>query len=134
MLLKYFDEQGFVFFTNYASAKATDIAANPNVALLFFWPALERQLEIRGTAAKIPTGESLKYFITRPRGSQVGAWVSVQSSIISSRTLLEAKYEEMKRKFDNKEIPLPDFWGGYRVVPREIEFWQSRRNRLHGSY
>ena len=134
VLLKYFDDRGFVFFTNYGSAKAEQIAGNPSVALLFHWPSLERQVAIRGTAEKIPTSESLRYFMTRPRGSQIGAWVSVQSSVIGSRALLEAKYDEMKRKFSRKEVPLPSFWGGYRVTPREIEFWQSRRNRLHDRF
>lgn len=134
VLLKYFDERGFVFFTNLESSKAGHIAANANVALLFFWRELGRQVSIRGTAAKIPTRETLKYFATRPRGSQIGAWVSSQSSIISTRSLLEAKFEELKQKFRDKEIPLPSFWGGYRVAPREIEFWQGRDNRLHDRF
>ena len=134
VLLKYFDERGFVFFTNLESSKAGHIAANANVALLFFWRELGRQVSIRGTAAKIPTGETLRYFATRPRGSQIGAWVSSQSSIISTRSLLEAKFEELKQKFRDKEIPLPSFWGGFRVVPREIEFWQGRDNRLHDRF
>ncbi len=134
VLLKYFDERGFVFFTNLESSKAGHIAANANVALLFFWRELGRQVSIRGTAAKIPTGETLRYFATRPRGSQIGAWVSSQSSIISTRSLLEAKFEELKQKFRDKDIPLPSFWGGYRVVPREIEFWQGRDNRLHDRF
>ena len=134
VLLKYFDERGFVFFTNLESSKAGHIAANANVALLFFWRELGRQVSIRGTAAKIPTGETLRYFATRPRGSQIGAWVSSQSSIISTRSLLEAKFEELKQKFRDKEIPLPSFWGGYRVEPCEIEFWQGRDNRLHDRF
>jgi pyridoxamine 5'-phosphate oxidase len=134
VLLKYFDEKGFVFFTNNASAKATQIAANANVALLFFWPLLGRQVAIRGVAEKVSTRETLRYFITRPHDSQIGAWVSTQSSVISSRALLEAKFEEMKRKFANKEVPLPSFWGGYRVKPREFEFWQGRQNRMHDRF
>jgi pyridoxamine 5'-phosphate oxidase len=134
VLLKYFDERGFVFFTNLESSKAGHIAANPNVALLFFWRELGRQIAIRGTAARIPTHETLRYFATRPRGSQIGAWVSSQSSIISTRSLLEAKFEELKQKFHDREIPLPSFWGGYRVAPREIEFWQGRDNRLHDRF
>lgn len=134
VLLKYFDERGFVFFTNYDSKKATQIEANPNVALLFFWSDAARQVKIRGKAARIPSSETLKYFMSRPRGSQIGAWVSAQSSIISSRSLLESKFQEMKKKFSKKEIPLPSFWGGYRVVPHEIEFWQGRRNRLHDRF
>jgi len=134
VLLKYFDEKGFVFFTNYESKKARQIDANPNVALLFFWSDAARQVKIRGKAERIPTSETLKYFMSRPRGSQIGAWVSAQSSVVSSRSLLESKFQEMKQKFSNKEIPLPSFWGGYRVVPEVIEFWQGRRNRLHDRF
>lgn len=134
VLLKYFDARGFVFFTNLESAKATHMAANANVALLFFWRELGRQVAIRGSAEQIPTSETLRYFATRPRGSQIGAWVSTQSSVISTRSLLEAKFEELKTKFRDREIPLPSFWGGYRVVPREIEFWQGRENRLHDRF
>jgi pyridoxamine 5'-phosphate oxidase len=134
VLLKYFDERGFVFFTNFESKKAEHIEANPNVALLFFWSEAARQVKIRGTAERIPASETLKYFISRPRGSQIGAWVSAQSSVISSRSLLENKFQEIKSKFRNKEVPLPSFWGGYRVVPDEIEFWQGRRNRLHDRF
>ena len=134
VLLKYYDDSGFVFFTNFASAKAEQIENNHHVALLFFWPSLGRQVRIRGTAEKIPTSETLKYFATRPRGSQIGAWVSAQSSIISSRSLLEAKYAEIKQKFSDGEVPLPSFWGGYRVAATEIEFWQSRTNRLHDRF
>ena len=134
VLLKYFDERGFVFFTNLDSAKAAHIENNAEVALLFFWRELGRQVKIQGAAAKVPTRETLKYFASRPRGSQIGAWVSAQSSIITSRSLLEARFDEMKRKFANKEIPLPSFWGGYRVAPVEIEFWQGRDNRLHDRF
>ena len=134
VLLKYFDNKGFVFFTNLESKKATHIKNNSNVALLFFWRELGQQVSIRGTAERISTAETLKYFATRPRGSQVGAWVSAQSSVISSRSLLESKYEEIKRKFADKEVPLPSFWGGYRVQPLEFEFWQGRTNRLHDRF
>ena len=134
VLLKYFDEKGFVFFTNFESKKAEHIEANPNVALLFFWSDAARQVKIRGTAEKIPTSETLKYFVSRPRGSQIGTWVSAQSSVISSRSLLESKFQELKNKFKNKEVPLPSFWGGYRIVPNQIEFWQGRRNRLHDRF
>jgi len=134
VLLKYFDENGFVFFTNYESKKSEHIEANPNVAMLFFWSDAARQVKIRGKAERIPTTETLKYFMARPRGSQIGAWVSAQSSVITSRSLLENKFQEMKTKFRNKEIPLPSFWGGYRVIPEEIEFWQGRRNRLHDRF
>jgi pyridoxamine 5'-phosphate oxidase len=134
VLLKYFDDQGFVFFTNLSSNKATQISENENVALLFFWPELGRQISIRGSAERVSAQESLRYFLTRPRGSQLGAWVSAQSSVISSRSLLEAKYAEIKQKFADKEVPIPSFWGGYRVIPYEIEFWQGRKNRLHDRF
>jgi len=134
VLLKYFDERGFVFFSNFESAKAEHIEANPNVALLFFWSEAARQVRIQGTAEKIPVSETLKYFVSRPRGSQIGAWVSAQSSVISSRSLLETEFQKLKNKFKNKEVPLPSFWGGYRVVPTVIEFWQGRRNRLHDRF
>ena len=134
VLLKAFDEQGFVFYTNYHSQKAQQIAENPQVAALFFWKELERQVEITGRIEKVSTLESLKYFTSRPRGSQLGAWVSAQSSIISSRKLLEAKLEEMKQKFSSGEIPLPDFWGGFRIIPDTVEFWQGRPNRLHDRF
>ncbi|MBT8103955.1 MAG: pyridoxamine 5'-phosphate oxidase [Gammaproteobacteria bacterium] len=134
VLLKYFDEKGFVFFTNFESKKAGHIERNPNVAMLFFWSDAARQVKIRGVAEKIPTSETLKYFVSRPRGSQIGAWVSAQSSVISSRSLLETEFQKLKTKFKNKEVPLPSFWGGYRVVPYEIEFWQGRRNRLHDRF
>ena len=134
VLLKSFDEQGFVFYTNYESKKAVHIENNPNVSLLFFWSDAARQVKIRGKAEKIPTGESLAYFLSRPRGSQIGAWVSAQSSVISSRSMLESKFQEVKKKFKDRDISLPSFWGGYRVVPEEIEFWQGRRNRLHDRF
>jgi pyridoxamine 5'-phosphate oxidase len=134
VLLKLYDERGFVFFTNYESHKARQIAGNPRVALLFPWVAVARQVKINGSASKVPTIESLKYFTTRPRGSQIGAWASPQSEVITSRSLLEAKVDEIKRKFSHGEIPLPDFWGGYRVVPDRIEFWQGRENRLHDRF
>ncbi|BAP18626.1 pyridoxamine 5'-phosphate oxidase [cyanobacterium endosymbiont of Epithemia turgida] len=134
VLLKYFDTQGFVFFTNYESNKAKQIDRNYSVALLFLWLPLERQVKIKGKAAKVSTAESLKYFVTRPRGSKLGAWSSSQSSVISSRQLLEMKFNEMQRKFDQGEIPLPSFWGGYRVVPHYFEFWQGRPNRLHDRF
>ena len=134
VLLKLFDKKGFVFFTNYKSRKADHITDNPNVAVLFNWVALERQVSITGVAEKIKTKESIKYFMSRPRGSQLGAWVSDQSSVLSSREILELKLEEMKRKFSDGEIPLPDFWGGYRIIPKTFEFWQGRPNRLHDRF
>jgi len=134
VLLKFFDERGFVFFTNYTSKKAADIAANPRTALLFPWLTLERQVQIVGDVEKIPTLESLKYFVSRPYGSQLGAWVSHQSTVISSRSLLLQKLDQMRRKFAEGKVPLPDFWGGYRVVPHTFEFWQGRPNRLHDRF
>lgn len=134
VLLKYFDQAGFVFFTNYESKKAEHIEANAHVAMLFFWSDAARQVKIRGRAERIPATETLKYFVSRPRGSQIGAWVSAQSSVVSSRSILENKFQEVKQKFSNKEVPLPSFWGGYRVVPEVIEFWQGRRNRLHDRF
>ena len=134
VLLKLFDKEGFVFFTNYKSRKADNITDNPNVAVLFNWIAMERQVSISGVAEKVKTKESIKYFMSRPRGSQLGAWVSDQSSVLSSRKILELKLEEIKRKFSDGEIPLPDFWGGYRIIPKTFEFWQGRPNRLHDRF
>ncbi len=134
VLMKIYDKSGFVFFTNFESAKARQIEGNNRVGLLFPWVALGRQVKISGMAGKITTAESMKYFVTRPRGSQIGAWASPQSQVISSRSLLDAKIDEMKRKFGKGEVPLPDFWGGYRVVPHEIEFWQARESRLHDRF
>jgi len=134
VLLKIFDHRGFIFFTNYQSAKARQIAANPQVALLFPWIELGRQVQIRGRVEKIPQSSSLKYFLSRPRGARLGAWVSQQSSVIGSRQLLEMKLAQMKKKFSNAEVPLPDFWGGFRVIPKSFEFWQGREHRLHDRF
>lgn len=131
VLLKEFSETGFVFFTNYESQKSRDLLANPNAALHFFWPELERQVAIYGTAEKVPVEESAAYFRTRPVGSQIGAWASKQSSVIASRSVLEKWVAELEDKFEGREIPLPDFWGGFRVVPHKFEFWQGRQSRLH---
>ena len=134
VLLKAYDERGFVFFTNYESRKARDIAADAHVSLLFPWYPLERQIGILGRAERISAAESLAYFASRPHGSRLGAWVSQQSAVINSRKFLEMKWDEMKRKFADGEIPLPSFWGGIRVIPTEIEFWQGRENRLHDRF
>ena len=134
VLLKGFDERGFVFYSNYESAKARDLAANSKVALLFPWLALERQVSAMGSAQKISAAESIKYFLSRPRESQIGAWASRQSEVISTRALLETKFAEMKARFANGGIPLPDQWGGYRVTPQSFEFWQGRPNRLHDRF
>ncbi len=131
VLLKIFDEKGFVFFTNYNSVKAKEIEENPNVAIEFLWLDLERQVRVLGRCEKISTAESLAYFMKRSRGSQIGAWVSEQSSVISSRNMLQMQIEKMKEKFSKGDVPLPDFWGGYRVIPSQIEFWQGRESRLH---
>ena len=134
VLLKYFDEKGFVFYTNYESKKSIQMQKNPQAAILFPWLALERQVKIIGKVEKISKLESLKYFSSRPKGSQIGAWASEQSSRISSRSILIEQFESMKKKFSNGEIPLPEFWGGYRVIPQSIEFWQGRANRLHDRF
>ena len=134
VVLTHFDNEGFVFFTNYESKKAKQIEQNPKAAALFTWLALERQIKIEANIEKISKADSLKYFLSRPKGSQLGAWVSRQSETISSRALLEQKFDEMKRKFLNKEIPIPSFWGGYILKPIRIEFWQGGEDRLHDRF
>jgi pyridoxamine 5'-phosphate oxidase len=134
VLLKYFDDRGLIFYTNKESRKAHHIRENPHVALLFSWIALERQVSVTGVAEEVSHTETLRYWLSRPRDSQIAAWVSQQSSVISSRTILLMKFEEMKRKFHRGEIPLPDHWGGYRVVPHTFEFWQGRKHRLHDRF
>lgn len=131
VLLKSFDNQGFVFFTNYESRKGRELEKNPFVSLLFFWPELERQVRIEGKAEKISRAESVAYYFSRPVNSRLGAWASAQSAIVDGRRMIEKKWQEMKDRFDGKEIPMPDFWGGYRVVPDYFEFWQGRESRLH---
>lgn len=134
VLLKHADENGFVFYTNYHSTKARDIEANAKVSLLFPWHMIERQVKIVGTAEKISTAESLKYFLTRPRESQIAAWASKQSHVLTSRSLLLNQFEVIKQKFDKGEVPLPDFWGGYRIKAHAYEFWQGGANRLHDRF
>lgn len=134
VLLKAFDRDGFVFYTNYGSRKAEQLAANPRAALLFPWLGLERQVQVTGRVEKVSAAETLRYFLSRPYGSQIGAWVSQQSSVVSSRSFLLTKYEEMKRKFAEGKVPVPEGWGGYRVIPDSIEFWQGRPGRLHDRY
>ncbi|MEJ2493711.1 MAG: pyridoxamine 5'-phosphate oxidase [Ignavibacteriaceae bacterium] len=131
ILLKDVNEKGFVFYTNYESKKAKDIASNPNISLLFLWKEQQRQVRIVGQSEKISREESEKYFRTRPRESQIGAWASHQSSVIPDRKSLDNKFEEYRKKFGDKEIPLPDFWGGYVIIPNYFEFWQGRPGRLH---
>lgn len=134
VLLKSFDEKGFVFFTNYHSKKSKQIQQNPKAALLFPWLDLERQVKISGAMEKTSALESLRYFSSRPKDSQLGAWASMQSSPLSSRQVLLSQFQSMKEKFNKGEVPLPDFWGGYRLVPKSIEFWQGRENRLHDRF
>ena len=134
VLLKGVDESGFLFYTNLGSRKARDMAGNPNVCLIFPWLGLDRQVIIGGRAEKLSKTQVLKYFLKRPRGSQLAAWASKQSSRITSRQALEAQYLQMKEKFAAGEVPVPDFWGGYRVVPREFEFRQGGENRLHDRF
>jgi pyridoxamine 5'-phosphate oxidase len=134
VLLKGLDERGFVFFSNLESRKARQLAENPRASLLFPWLALERQVIVTGSAEKLATTEVLRYFLTRPRESQLAAWASQQSQAISSRKLLEAQWERMKAKFSAGDVPLPSFWGGYRIKPQTIEFWQGRRSRLHDRF
>jgi pyridoxamine 5'-phosphate oxidase len=134
VLCKGYDRTGFIFYTNLESTKAGQIAANANVSLLFPWLRLERQVIINGTAERLSTAEVLKYFVTRPFESRLAAWTSQQSSVVTTRKLLEMKFAEMKRKFAHGEVPVPSFWGGFRVKPRTIEFWQGRPNRLHDRF
>jgi len=131
VLLKDFDERGFVFFTNYQSHKGKQLTDNPWAALVFWWVPLERQVRIEGKVEKIAPQESDAYFHSRPRESQLGAWVSNQSQIIANRDLLEQKLEELTAQYTDREIPRPPHWGGFRVVPTNIEFWQGRPSRLH---
>ena len=131
VLLKDFDEQGFVFYTNYESPKGRDLDLNSIASLCFYWSELGRQVRITGTVSKTSREESEAYFHTRPVDSQLGAWASNQSEVIADREVLEARMAEVVRKYEGKQIPLPPYWGGYRVAPSVIEFWQSRPSRLH---
>ncbi|WP_298760013.1 pyridoxamine 5'-phosphate oxidase [uncultured Psychroserpens sp.] len=131
VLLKKYTYEGFIFYTNYDSEKGKAILSNPNVCLSFFWPAAERQIIIKGKAEKIADNLSDGYFESRPRGSQLGALVSNQSETIADRTVLEKRLKALEKKYDGKDIPRPEFWGGFIVKPQEIEFWQGRPNRLH---
>lgn len=131
VLLKKYTHEGFIFYTNYNSEKGLAIAANPHVCLSFFWPGMERQIIIKGKAEKVPENMSDGYFESRPHGSQLGAVVSPQSSVIEDRKVLEDKLAELEETFKGKHIPRPEYWGGYLVRPESIEFWQGRPNRLH---
>lgn len=131
VLVKAFDESGLVFYTNYSSLKARQIEQHSQVSVTFPWFPLQRQLHITGSTEKVSRQQSLKYFLSRPHGSQLGAWVSDQSKVISSRQVLEMKLAEIKKKFSEGKVPLPENWGGIRILPETFEFWQGRRNRLH---
>ena len=131
VLLKGYDERGFVFYTNYEGRKASELETNPMCALLFYWGELERQVRIEGRASRISGEESDAYFASRPRGSRLGAWASEQSRPVENRSVLEERVRALEEEYRDHEIPRPPFWGGYRVEPDNIEFWQGRENRLH---
>lgn len=131
VLLKDFDERGFVFFTNYASEKGRHLEKNPSAALVFYWMEVERQIRIQGKVEKTSHEESEQYFHSRPIGAQLGAWASRQSEVIDGRRVLDARLEEMKQRFAEGQVPLPPHWGGFRLKPERIEFWQGRPDRLH---
>ncbi|MBD1921091.1 pyridoxamine 5'-phosphate oxidase [Microcoleus sp. FACHB-831] len=131
VLLKDFDERGFVFYTNYESYKAQELTSNPWASLVFWWAELERQVRIEGRVEKVADAESDAYFHSRPAGSQLGAWASNQSQVIANREVLEVRLQQLKQEYENKEIPRPLHWGGFRVIPTAIEFWQGRPSRLH---
>jgi pyridoxamine 5'-phosphate oxidase len=134
VLLKSVDNRGFVFFSNYQSRKGNELSANPRAALLFYWQLIERQVRIEGTVETLAIAESEKYFRSRPRESQISAWASQQSAVLSNRECLEEQADTMRKRFAGGTVPLPPFWGGYRVVPDRFEFWQSRPNRLHDRF
>ncbi len=131
VLLKDYDERGFVFYTNYESHKGQQLVQNPWGAIAFWWTQLERQVRIEGRVEKVSELESDEYFQSRPKGSQLGAWASNQSQVIDSREVLERRLEQLKEEYENKQVPRPPHWGGFRVIPDEIEFWQGRPSRLH---
>ena len=133
VLLKGLDERGFIFYTSYESRKARELQENSNAAIVFYWAELERQARVTGAASRIPRAESEAYFKTRPRGHQLGAWVSAQSEVIARRAVLEDRLKQFEQKYPNA-VPLPPFWGGYVLAPVEIEFWQGRPNRLHDRF
>lgn len=134
VLLKDFSTKGLTFYTNYESRKAEELEASGKAAANFLWLPLQRQVNVTGRVERVSRADSLKYFISRPFGSQLGAWSSPQSKVITSRSILETKLDQMKRKFAEGKVPLPDHWGGYRIVPESFEFWQGRTNRLHDRF
>ncbi len=131
VLLKGMDSRGFVFFTNYESRKGRELTENPHATLVFPWLALERQVIVEGTVTKVSREESEAYFHTRPQGSQLGAWVSQQSTLVADRAALEEAFRTVEKRYAGQTIPMPPYWGGYRVAPETVEFWQGRRSRLH---
>lgn len=134
VLMKSFDQNGFFFYTNYSSRKARQLAQNTNISCLFPWLALHRQVEVSGTVSRASTEDTERYFKSRPRASQIGAWASRQSEQLDRRTTLEQRVQEIEQRFDNTEVPVPEFWGGYHVKPQRVEFWQGRNSRLHDRY
>ena len=134
VLMKRYDKNGFIFFTNYTSRKGRDLESNPRAAMLFPWARQSRQVIARGAIERISAEESFEYFRTRSRGSRIGAWASEQSTVIADRSVLEAKLAELTERFADQEVPLPDFWGGYRLTPETVEFWQGQASRLHDRF
>ena len=131
VLLKGFDERGFVFYTNYDGRKGRELDENPRVALLFYWGELERQVRVEGAVSRVSEGESDAYYASRPRGSRLGAWASEQSRVVEGREVLEGRIGDLEAEYEGREVPRPPFWGGYRIGPEVVEFWQGRENRLH---
>ena len=131
VLLKEFDRRGFVFYTNYRSRKGEELEVNPKAALVFHWPELHRQVRITGTLSRVPHEDSERYFSSRPRGARLAAWASPQSEVVPSRRALEERFAELEQEYRDADIPLPPWWGGYRVVPVTFEFWEGREDRLH---
>ena len=134
VLMKRYDKNGFIFFTNYTSRKGRDLESNPRAAMLFPWARQSRQVIARGAIERISAEESFEYFRTRSRGSRIGAWASEQSTVIADRSVLESKIAELTERFADQEVPLPDFWGGYRLTPETVEFWQGQASRLHDRF
>ncbi len=134
VLLKGFDEQGLLFHSNANSRKAAQIKANPRVSACFYWPELEKQVTVIGKAVQVPLSETKKYFMSRPRESQIAAWCSFQNKVLKNREALDGKFEKMKKKFEGGKIPIPPYWTGYRIKPEEFEFWQGRANRLNDRF